>query len=238
MASRGSALAPVPAGTTPGSLADRAYGAIRERIVSLGLGPGAVIDERALIESLGIGRTPIREALRRLAQEKLVEVYPRRGMFVTRVDVRDLARLSEVRAVLEPEAARLAAVRASAAERDEVGRLIVELDALGPLGGRGLIAFDERIHRTVYRLAHNQFLASTLEEYFVHALRIWYLALDHDLQLEAAVLGHRALLEAVADGQAERAAVLMAEHVEAFAGTMRLVLTELPAPASRGRHRA
>src|SRR5918912_44606 len=59
-----------------------------------------------------IGRTPTREALRRLAQEKLVEVYPRRGMFVTGVDVRELARLSEVRLVLEPEAARLAAERA------------------------------------------------------------------------------------------------------------------------------
>src|SRR5690242_20833585 len=88
------------------SLADKAYHAIRDLIVSLELAPGAVIDERELIERLGIGRTPVREALRRLAQERLVEVYPRRGMFVTGVDVRELARLSEVRAVLEPEAAR------------------------------------------------------------------------------------------------------------------------------------
>ena len=63
-------------------------------IVSLELPPGAVIDERELMERLGIGRTPVREALRRLAQERLVEVFPRRGMFVTGVDVRDLARLS------------------------------------------------------------------------------------------------------------------------------------------------
>ena len=112
----------------PGSLADRAYPAIRDLIVSVELGPGAVIDERALMEALGIGRTPVREALRRLAQEKLVEVYPRRGMFVTGVDVGDLALLTEVRAVLESEAARLAAVRATAGERDELGELIAELD--------------------------------------------------------------------------------------------------------------
>ena len=76
------------------SLADKAYHEIRGLIVSLELAPGALIDERELIGRLEIGRTPVREALRRLAHERLVEVYPRRGMFVTGVDVRELARLS------------------------------------------------------------------------------------------------------------------------------------------------
>src|SRR5919201_2087608 len=96
-------------------------------IVSLELPPGGVISERALMERLRVGRTPVREALRRLAQEKLVDVYPRRGMFVTGVDVRELARLSEVRAVLEPEAARLAAERATDADRAELAALLEEL---------------------------------------------------------------------------------------------------------------
>ena len=87
------------------------------------------MNERELTERLGIGRTPVREALRRLAQEQLVEVYPRRGMFVTTVDVRDLARLCEVRAVLEPEAARLAAERATQPDLDELSALLNELDA-------------------------------------------------------------------------------------------------------------
>ncbi|HJX47084.1 MAG TPA: GntR family transcriptional regulator, partial [Gaiellaceae bacterium] len=89
----------MPRTIQPVSLADKAYQAIRELIVSLELAPGAVIDEPELMERLGIGRTPVREGLRRLAHERLVEVYPRRGMFVTGVDVRELARLSEVRAV-------------------------------------------------------------------------------------------------------------------------------------------
>src|SRR6266436_2032040 len=113
----------------PISLAEKAYHAIRDLIVSLQLAPGAVIDERELMEELGIGRTPVREALRRLAHEGLVEVYPRRGMFVTGVDVRELARLSEVREVLEPEAARLAAERATETDREEMGALLAELDA-------------------------------------------------------------------------------------------------------------
>jgi DNA-binding GntR family transcriptional regulator len=202
------------------SLADKAYHAIRGLIVSLELAPGALIDERELIERLGIGRTPVREALRRLAQEQLVEVYPRRGMFVTPVDARALARLSEVRAVLEPEAARLAAERATDADREELALLLSELDA----GGSELIDLDERIHRSVYRAAHNDLLESTLEQYYVLALRIWSIGLERAHELEAAVAEHRALLEAIHDGDGERAAATMRAHVENFEQAMHRVL--------------
>ena len=113
MARAGTARLTAPPLGEAASLADQAYFAIRDLIVTLELAPGEAISEPELTARLGIGRTPVREALRRLAQERLVEVYPRRGMFVTTVDVRDLARLCEVRAVLEPEAARLAAERAT-----------------------------------------------------------------------------------------------------------------------------
>ena len=202
------------------SLADKAYHAIRGVIVSLELAPGTVIDERSLIERLGIGRTPVREALRRLAQERLVEVYPRRGMFVTGVDVRELARLSEVRVVLEPEAARLAAERATEADRAELTALIEELDA----GGSELMDLDERIHRAVYRAAHNDLLEATLEQYYVLALRIWSIALDRAHELEEAVEAHRALLEAINDGDGERAAETMRAHVQNFEQAMHRVL--------------
>ena len=202
------------------SLADKAYHEIRGLIVSLELAPGAVIDERDLIERLGIGRTPVREALRRLAHERLVEVYPRRGMFVTGVDVRQLARLSEVRAVLEPEAARLAAERATEADRVELERLLVELDA----GGAELMELDERIHHAVYRAAHNDLLEATLEQYYALALRIWMLALERTQGLEEAVEAHRDLVEAIRDGDGERAAQTMRDHVENFEHAMHRVL--------------
>jgi DNA-binding GntR family transcriptional regulator len=202
------------------SLADKAYHAIRGLIVSLELAPGTVIDERSLIERLEIGRTPVREALRRLAHERLVEVYPRRGMFVTGVDVRELARLSEVRVMLEPEAARLAAERATEADRAELTALIEELDA----GGSELMGLDERIHRAVYRAAHNDLLEATLEQYYVLALRIWSIALDRAHELEEAVEAHRALLEAINDGDGERAAETMRAHVQDFEQAMHRVL--------------
>ena len=83
------------------SASGRAYRAIREMIVTLELPPGSVVSERELMERLGLGRTPVREALRDLAREQLVEVYPRRGMFVSGVDVGDMAELIEVRLVLD-----------------------------------------------------------------------------------------------------------------------------------------
>src|SRR5918912_1805367 len=127
------------AATDARSLSDRAYFSIRDMIVALELPPGAIVNERELMERLGLGRTPIREALRQLAQEKLVEVFPRRGIFFSGVNVRDLASLSEVREQLEPYAARLAAERATAAEREELAELVTELDGIEPGDQRALI---------------------------------------------------------------------------------------------------
>jgi DNA-binding GntR family transcriptional regulator len=199
--------------------ADRAYLAIRGLIVSLELAPGAVIDERKLMERLGIGRTPVREALRRLAQEQLVEVFPRRGMFVTGVDVRDLARISEVRLALEPEAARLAAERATEDERDELAALG---DSIKP--GADLMDLDERIHRAIYAAAHNDLLEKTLGEYYVLAHRIWMIALDRAEDLEEAVEAHRPLVHEIVAGNADDAAERMRAHVEDFEAAMRRVL--------------
>ena len=204
------------------SLAHQAYVAIRDRVVSLELAPGALIDERQLIESLGIGRTPVREALRRLAQEQLVEVFPRRGMFVTGVDLRDLARISEVRALLEPEAARLAAVRATDEERDELADLSDQIKR-----GADLMGLDERIHRAVYAAAHNDLLEKTLGEYYVLALRIWMIALDRAQDLEDAVEAHRDLVQAIVVGNGDRAAHVMRAHVEGFEQAMRKVLVSV-----------
>jgi DNA-binding GntR family transcriptional regulator len=212
-----------PRGGEVASFADRAYYAIRELIVTLELPPGAVVREPELTERLGIGRTPVREALRRLAQERLIEVFPRRGMFVTRVDVRDLARLCEVRLALEPEAARLAAERATQADLEELRALLDELAGPRRPDPRALIDLDERIHRAIYQASHNPYLVETLEEYYAHALRIWMVALSRT-DIGSAVGGHRSVLEAVVGGHGDRAARLMREHVESFEQAVRDVL--------------
>jgi len=155
-----------------------------------------------------------------------VDVYPRRGMFVTSVEIGDLASLAEVRSVLESHAARLAAERATDEDRETLDGLLDELERQTDLGTRELMALDERIHRQIYSSAHNSFIEATLEAYYVLALRIWYLALDQARELEQAVLGHRELLEAILDGDADRAERTMRRHVLEFEESMRRILTQ------------
>src|SRR5260370_11663354 len=100
------------------SQSEEAYLRIRDRIVSLDMPPGSVVNEGRLRGELKIGRTPIREALQRLARENLVRSLPHRGTFVTDVNITDLARITEVRVVLESHAARLAAERLSTTDPD------------------------------------------------------------------------------------------------------------------------
>lgn len=207
------------------SLSDRAAYRIRELIVSLELPPGSPISERELMERLGLGRTPVREALRTLAQEKLVEVYPRRGIVVSPVDVGDLASLSEARMALEGFAARCAAERAGAEDRALARALLDELpDVADAHDERALIELDQRIHRHVYRCAHNPFIESTLNEYYVLTLRIWFLALDRVARLDDAVTEHRELLEAICDADPARAETVMRRHIEGFERAIRAVL--------------
>ncbi len=207
------------------SLSDRAYYAIRELIVTLELAPGSVVSERELMEQLGVGRTPVREALRDLAREQLVEVFPRRGIFVSGVEVGDIAGLSEVRLVLESKAARLAAERRNDDDRVETERLLDELSqSTGEHDERRLIDLDQRIHRHVYHCTHNPFLQATLEEYYVLTLRIWFLALDRVERLDDAIHEHHAILEAIRDRAPDRAEEVMRAHVEGFERAMRAVL--------------
>jgi DNA-binding GntR family transcriptional regulator len=217
------------------SLSDRAYYAIRELIVTLDLAPGAVVSERELMQQLGLGRTPVREALRDLARDRLVEVFPRRGIFVSTVDVGDIAGLSEVRVVLEPFAARLAAMRSNDADRGETEALLDELERTAAVSERALterarferslIELDQRIHRHVYSAAHNPFAEATLNEYYVLALRIWFLALDRVTEpLDSAVHEHRALLEAIRDRDPDAAEVAMRTHIQSFDAAIRAVL--------------
>jgi DNA-binding GntR family transcriptional regulator len=206
------------------SLADRAYHRIREMIVTLELPPGSVIDERELAERLGVGRTPIRQALRRLAGERLVDVYARRGTLVAPVNVRDLASLAELRRELESFAARLAAERLTAADRADLAGLRDELERAPADSERSLIELDQRIHRRVHEAAHNPFLESALDAIYVLSLRIWLLVLDRVQRLDDAVQEHRELLDAILAGDGERAHAVMRRHVTSFERAIREVL--------------
>ena len=203
-------------------MSQEAYSQIRSMIIRLELKPGSLIIESELMLKLKFGRTPIREALRALANEKLVEVYPRRGMFVASVDVKNLSAISEVRAVLEIKAAELAAERSTPSDHEVTRKLIAEIKAIkGQPDMAKLIDLDQRIHLHIYECTHNEFLASTLENYYSHALRIWFLALDRVAGLADAIIEHRVLLEAISENDSKAAARAMREHVEGFETSIR-----------------
>ena len=206
------------------SLADQAYSSIRRLIVTAELAPGSVLSEAELQDSLGLGRTPIREALRSLANDHLVDVYPRRGMFVAGVNVRDLRALSEVRAVLEPFAAGIAAERRDDSDVAAIDQLLAEIREHKNVDIRTLIDLDERIHHRVYAATHNSFLISDLNRYYTHALRIWFLALDNVENLTEAVEEHAELLTAIRDSNARLAVKIMTRHINDFEDEMRKAL--------------
>src|ERR1700674_750582 len=208
------------------SQSEEAYLRIRERIVSLDMPPGSVVNESRLREQLKIGRTPIREALQRLARENLVRSIPHRGTFVTDVNITDLARITEVRVVLESHAARLAAERLVPADRVAIQELLDLLEAGRATDQRELMRLDQRIHRQIYRAARNSFLENTLERYLNLSLRLWYLVLDRQVRLREAVVEHVELLHAVLAGDGSRAEDSMRRHVTGFEREIRKVLVE------------
>ncbi|MER6285953.1 GntR family transcriptional regulator [Streptomyces sviceus] len=205
------------------SLAERAYRAIRDRLVMLEIRPGAPINEEQLGQSLGVGRTPVREALKRLQYERLITTYPRRGTFATEVNITDLAHISEVRQELEPLAAAQAARRATATDRANLTALRRELDTAGAPGrdAAELMHLDLHVHRAIYTATHNPYLEDTLVRHDNLATRIWCLFVDRLSDMAGHVEEHGPLIEAIVSGDADTAARLARSHVEGFEQAIR-----------------
>jgi DNA-binding GntR family transcriptional regulator len=200
-----------------GLVAERAYVELRDRIVTLRLGPGTALREDELMREMAIGRTPLREAVKRLALENLVAVQPRRGTFVTAVEASDIVNITEVRAELEGYAAELAAMRMNGEARAAAEALVDEIEEVTqPHEQEWLMRFDERIHHFIWEASGNPYLVETLERYFTHSLRIWALVLDRVPGLGHAVHDQMHLLEALLERDGARARGIMREHVLAF----------------------
>ena len=208
------------------SLAERAYVAIRDQLIMLEIRPGEPIDDDALARSLGVGRTPVREALKRLEVDRLVVSYPRRGTFATGVDITDLAHISEIRVQLEPLAARRAAERAPRELRSELETTATEIAELdvSRVDRTELMRWDLAVHRAIYRAAGNPHLDDVLVRYDNLATRIFCLFLDRLPTVDAHVEEHVELLRAIAAGDAGRAEVLAREHVSGFETAIRAVI--------------
>ncbi len=186
--------------------AEVAYELVRERLVRGELVPGAVIQQGALARELGISTTPLREALRRLMSDGLVELDAHRDARVTRLTAEEARDLVELRRSLDPMAAGLAA-----------GELLPLRTDPGPAE----LATHRRFHVSIYSASHNQLLVQSLDGLWDKADRYRRLALEEgrtDADLDRAHDEHLALVDAIAAGDSETAAAVMLAHVDASLG--------------------
>ncbi|MGO1319678.1 MAG: GntR family transcriptional regulator [Galactobacter sp.] len=209
--------------TTP--LSESAYNLLRDRIVFLEITPGQPVNEASVAAELGIGRTPVREALKRLEADHLVISYPRRGTFASNVDLSELNDLGEIRRLLEPLAARRAASARGGAVHQEITETLSALDAGLPQDRAGLLRQDTQVHRLIYAASGNDHLVETLMRMDALVARIWGVVLDRLDDITGNIAEHKALLQAVLDGDPELAARLAEEHVEHFTASVQDALT-------------
>ncbi|OQY16713.1 MAG: hypothetical protein B6I35_15510 [Anaerolineaceae bacterium 4572_32.2] len=206
------------------TLSDKAYHLIKHKIVTLELPPSSLIDEQQLTEELGIGRTPVREALRQLAAEKLVTIVPRRGAFVADISITDLQKLFEVRAMLEGFCARLAVQRITLDQIAQMEVILQDMEKVENGNTRALMDIDERFHGLLYQAADNEFLAEELNRLYDLSLRLWHLALNSMGDVQDTIEQHREIAEALKANDEAQTELLIRQHVTQFQQKIRAVL--------------
>jgi DNA-binding GntR family transcriptional regulator len=208
------------------SLASLAYERLKDKLIMLDIRPGEPINDLALATELGVGRTPVREALKRLETDHLVVSYSRRGTFATIVDVTELGAISDIRQLLEPHAARRAAENATSSLRALLRTTAGEIRHLdlAESDRHAFLRTDMEVHRLIYRASGNTHLEEVLVRYDNLATRIWCLVIDKVPDLAGHIRDHAALLDAIADGDAETASRLAHQHVIGFEHAIRRVI--------------
>jgi DNA-binding GntR family transcriptional regulator len=204
----------------PETLTDQAYNRLEEMIVTLKLAPGAVLAEQALSAELGIGRTPIREALQRLASEGLVLVLPRKAIIVTDTDpIRQLLVL-EVRRELERLLARASATRATPAQRRRFGEIAEGMDAASKDNNDIVfMRLDRELNWLLIEAAHNEYAARAMRLLNGHSRRFWYLHYKEAADLPRCARLHADEARAIAKGNPARAmaaADKLLDYTESF----------------------
>lgn len=206
------------------SMAERSYRVLRDRLILLDIAPGEPLNESALAVELGVGRTPIREALKRLEVDHLVASFSRRGTFATQVDITALTAISQMREALEPLASFRAAQNRGGEHRAELEATMTSIRTLDPgASARTLIEYDLEVHRLIYRAADNDLLEETLVRLDNLATRMWCLVLERLPAIDVHIREHAALIQAILKGDADLARGLAVDHVRHFHATVRAV---------------
>jgi DNA-binding GntR family transcriptional regulator len=190
------------------TLTDRAHTYLEELIVTLKLPPGSAVSEAMLSRRLGIGRTPIREALQRLARERLVMILPRRGVIVSDINVKSQLRLLEVRREVERLVARSAARRATPAERAQLSRLADRFEqSARENDDTTFMRVDRAFNELCVAAAHNEFAAGAMGLMQSLSRRFWYLHYQQAADMPETAKLHADIARAIAKADEAGAAL-------------------------------
>lgn len=191
--------------SSPSNKTDRAYELLEEMITFKELEPGQPLSESLLMELTGFGRTPVREAMQRLARERMIDIIPRRGAFVTPISVEGHFRLLELRRTLETLAVELATYRGRTRQKEEMLQLAALMEA-GEEDPRKFGELLKRAHSLVATAGHNDYLQLALAPLQALSRRFWFSHLpDVAEHLRIAGKRHASILQAVAHGDSDEA---------------------------------
>ena len=199
------------------SLKEKAYRAIKHRIITCAYKPGEELSESAVASALKIGRTPVHQAFDRLHVDELVDVQPRKGVVVRKINLDEVIDIIETRLLNETFAVRLAAERASAAEIVAIRDVIARADEMADQGNtEQMMLLDRDFHRLIARAAHNVVLADVLLKLHERSLRLWFISLaasDHQSNVHEE---HQQIFRAISHRDGAGAEVAMRHHIESF----------------------
>lgn len=199
---------------TPPSDAQRTYLCLKEMIVTLGLRPGSTINEVDLQEHLGVGRTPLREALQHLSNDGLLQIYPRRAIVVAQLDVPKVRQIFEMRLLLEPAAANLAAQIVTDTEIDDLRSVVFALSGYSEQGDVFQFLHDDFIfHRYISSYSRNIYLVAYVEHMLTLNQWLWHIYFDSRGVDRRSLFQHEPIVDALAARDAASAEEAMRQHI-------------------------
>lgn len=200
-----------------GSLAEQVYEQLKEKIITLHFLPGQYLNEGALCAMLGVGRTPVHQALQRLELERLVEIMPRKGVIVQPDSIAEILKILDSRVTVEAELARNAAQQRTP-EDTEVLKLLARRGYGNgqPADVDTFITGDRAFHEQFAKMAGNVVLSEFARSLHERSIRYWYLHLWQTMDTKATIRQHSAIADMIAKGDGDGAAKAVREHIESL----------------------
>lgn len=204
----------------------QAYERIKQEIITMGLRPGEYLNEAQISKAIGIGRTPVHQALNRLALERLVEVIPRKGYIVKSISVDEVMDVINVRVINEVYCAQLAAMRATKSDIARMEQILEQSEIHDAADDTSIqMSLDRDFHNALSQAAGNQILSDIMRTLHDSSLRFWFISLRDQQHHNEVKSEHREVLEAIKKGDPEAAGAAIRAHIESFRSNIQRYLT-------------